>query len=217
MIIEEEVWKFFRSKGLTEKSVAAIMGNIYQESKFDPNLQEVGGDSWGLFQCRGDRLSKLKSYGTDLTHQLEFAWSELAGQNLSETGAEFQWIQNNSLMHSDFMAGNGSIADLTEAFCTNWERAGKPKMEVRKQHAQEYFNQFTGASGGYTGSSTNGDRIDSASEDDIYNNKSYRALDKEGIYRIYKLEFSGDTRGNDWYVTVNAVSQAGGVLPSINK
>lgn len=216
MSVEEEVWKFFRGKGLDEKSVAAIMGNIYQESKFDPNLQEVGGPAWGLFQWQSDRLSKLKSYGTDLTHQLEFAWSEIEGQNLSETGATFNWIQKSGyLMHSDFMAGNGSIADLTESFCVCWERAGTPMMEVRKQHAQEYFNQFTGTSGGYTDSSS--DKNTASSEDDAYNNRLYRQLDKEGIYRIYKLEFSGDTRGNDWYVTANAVSQSGGVLPLINK
>lgn len=213
MSVEEEVWKFFRGKGLPEKTTASIMGNIYQESKFDPNLQEVGGDSWGLFQCRDDRLSKLKSYGTDLTHQLEFAWSEIVGQNLSETGADFQWIQKSGyLMHSDFVAGNGSIADLTETFCVCWERAGTPMMEARKQHAQEYFNQFTGTSGTYTSSSSE----NTSSEDNFYNNKLYRQLDKEGIYRIYKLEFSGDTRGNDWYVTANAVSQSGGVLPLIN-
>lgn len=39
-------------------------------------------------------------------------------------------------------------------------------------------------------------------------------LDVDGVYRVIELDFSGETRGNDWYVTCSAVSQAG-AIPSI--
>ena len=41
-----------------------------------------------------------------------------------------------------------------------------------------------------------------------------RQLDNEGIYRIVRFTHKGDTRGNDWYTEIEAVSQAG-LLPSM--
>lgn len=41
-----------------------------------------------------------------------------------------------------------------------------------------------------------------------------RSLDKEGIYRVIRLTHRGDTRGNDWTTSVEAVSQAG-IIPSM--
>ena len=41
-----------------------------------------------------------------------------------------------------------------------------------------------------------------------------RSLDNQGIYRVITIDYSGDTRGNDWYMTIEAVSQAG-MLPSM--
>ena len=41
-----------------------------------------------------------------------------------------------------------------------------------------------------------------------------RSLDSEGIYRVITLKHRGDTRGNDWYTEIEAVSQAG-LLPSM--
>ena len=39
-------------------------------------------------------------------------------------------------------------------------------------------------------------------------------LDVDGVYRIIEIDFSGETRGNDWYISCSAVSQAG-AIPSI--
>lgn len=39
-------------------------------------------------------------------------------------------------------------------------------------------------------------------------------LDADGIYRIIKIHYSGDSRGPDWYSSVNAITQ-GGVIPSM--
>lgn len=41
-------------------------------------------------------------------------------------------------------------------------------------------------------------------------------LDPQGIYRVISCEFVGDTRGNDWYTQVSAVTQSGNV-PDILK
>ena len=36
-------------------------------------------------------------------------------------------------------------------------------------------------------------------------------LDRDGHYHIIEIVYSGDTRGNDWYMDINAVSQEGAV------
>jgi hypothetical protein len=41
----QKTWNYFTAKGLTEKQVAGIMGNIKQESTFDPQRIEGGGRS----------------------------------------------------------------------------------------------------------------------------------------------------------------------------
>ncbi|WP_027633390.1 phage protein [Clostridium hydrogeniformans] len=43
----------------------------------------------------------------------------------------------------------------------------------------------------------------------------FRSLDKDGIYRVIKLEYSGDTRGNDWYVKFETIDQLGGMIPAV--
>jgi hypothetical protein len=39
-------------------------------------------------------------------------------------------------------------------------------------------------------------------------------LDNDGIYRVIKVTYIGDTRGNDWYTEFETVSQAG-KIPSM--
>lgn len=43
-----------------------------------------------------------------------------------------------------------------------------------------------------------------------------RELDKDGIYRVIKLVYSGDTMGNDWYMNFETVSQIGGAIPAVS-
>ena len=44
--------------------------------------------------------------------------------------------------------------------------------------------------------------------------KPVRSLDNSGIYRIIEMKYDGDTRGNNWKITINAISQAGS-LPAM--
>lgn len=43
-----------------------------------------------------------------------------------------------------------------------------------------------------------------------------RPLDKDGIYRIIKIEYQGDTRGGDWYAHFSCLTQTGNMIPSIS-
>jgi cell wall-associated NlpC family hydrolase len=51
------------------------------------------------------------------------------------------------------------------------------------------------------------------------NNQSqmpYRGLDKDGIYRVIKITYQGDTRGQEWYVNFDTIDQLGGTIPSVS-
>lgn len=149
MTYQEQTWNFLRSKGLNEKSCSAIMGNIQQESGFNPDIVEGGtGIGYGLCQWSYGRRTQLEAYGTDIEHQLEFLWSELTGENTDITGASYQWINKTGyLSHDDFMSGNGSIEDLTASFCFCWERPAveSANLSYRQSSAIDYYNQFAGS------------------------------------------------------------------------
>lgn len=42
-----------------------------------------------------------------------------------------------------------------------------------------------------------------------------RSLDKDGIYRVIKMEYQGDTRGNSWFVHFETLTQLGGMIPIV--
>lgn len=145
--IERATWNFLRSKGLTEYSTSAVMGNIEAESEFDPSLVEGGtGIGFGLCQWSYERRTQLEAYGTDLNHQFNFLWAELSGV-IGDTGANYQWSNRSGyLSHNDFMSGNGSLNELTSAFCFCWERpnVALAHLSRRQDSANTYFAKFTG-------------------------------------------------------------------------
>ena len=131
--IQQYVYDFFYNKGLPHDTICAIMGNITAESAWDVDAIENGNSiGFGLCQWSFGRRDQLEAYGTTLQHQCEFLWSELTGENLDETGADFQWIadpsdavDNGAGWYCDietFLNGEEGIAYLTIAFCYCWER-----------------------------------------------------------------------------------------------
>jgi len=195
MSIEETVWNFLRGKGLPEKSAAAIMGNIYQESGFKADEVEAGsGEGYGLFQWSYERKIQLRAYGTDLQHQLDFFWSELTGENTSATGATLQWNTRGNMSLDTFLKGNGSVDELTEGFCTYWERAGTPMLGTRQEQANKYFSQ-------YTGTTPTGDSANSNSDNITVEATNYQVVansEKKGdvlFGRRYRITIS-DSDGN---------------------
>ena len=132
--IQQYVYDFLYEKGLPHISICALMGNITAESSWNPDAIEVGsGIGFGLCQWSFSRREQLEAYGTTLYHQCEFLWSELTGENTTTTGASYQWIADPAdsvdngegfyFSNADFLNGtNGTLADLTKAFCYCWER-----------------------------------------------------------------------------------------------
>lgn len=80
--VQSQVWSFFAQKGLQPHQIAGIMGNVQQESGFNPLAKgdHVNGDprAFGLFQWNDRRHNLFDSIGGqqnlgDVQKQLEFA------------------------------------------------------------------------------------------------------------------------------------------------
>lgn len=85
--IQEQIWSYFLSKGYSKEAIAAIMGNISQESGFSTTSENSIG-AYGLVQWLGPRREALNAYAaskgtspSDLLTQLEFIDKELMEMN----------------------------------------------------------------------------------------------------------------------------------------
>lgn len=162
--IQQYVYDFLYDKGLTHTTICAVMGNITGESSWDVDAIENGNSiGFGLCQWSFGRRTQLEAYGTTLQHQCEFLWSELSGQNLATTGADYQWISNPAdsvdngegfyFSNEDFLNGNGDIETLTKAFCYCWERPAYSTnhlTSLRIPSAKDFFlsMEYNGEGGG---------------------------------------------------------------------
>lgn len=120
--------QFFKSKGLTTEQAKGIIGNLYQESRFNTSAVGDRGKSFGLAQWRDSRLQGLINFankkGTkkeDLQTQLEYIWEEL---NTTEKAA----------LRALKSASN--VEQATTVFMKYYERPGTPKLENRINFAK---------------------------------------------------------------------------------
>lgn len=79
-------WGFFRGKAFTPAQSAGWLGNIQQESGFNPGAVQPGGPGRGLVQWGGGRFAALQAYAAgrrkpwqDGGMQLDFIMRELRG------------------------------------------------------------------------------------------------------------------------------------------
>lgn len=163
--IQQYFYNFMHDKGLPHITICAIMGNITGESGWNPDAIEHGNSiGFGLCQWSFGRRTQLEAYGTSLQHQCEFLWSELTGENRATTGADYQWIANPAdsvdngegfrFTIADFKVGNGTLAELTKAFCYCWERpayATNHLTSTRIPSAESFYNSMS-----YNGSGSGG-------------------------------------------------------------
>lgn len=190
--IKQYLWNFLRNKGLPEKSTAAVMGNVYAESGFDPNIIEGGnGIGFGLCQWSYGRRRQLESYGITLSHQFYFLWSELTGEDTDVTGADLQWINPPSSSVTGgtsfncpldtFMDGDGTVSFLTTAFCYCWERPAHATnhLALRIEKAEEYLKEYGGTGGGGT--------VDPPPDPDPSDNGEVLYAIEDSSYNVNKL------------------------------
>ena len=164
--VAKTVWGYLGSQGFNEISRAAILGNMWQESRMRPDAMQNGpvspestksGYAYGLIQWDGGRrsnlLKQLGSNWSNVNYQLNFLMSEFNG---SERGCFSRGGVYSSV--NDFKNAP-EISTATSQFCTCFERAGKAKMSTRISAAKYFYEAFTGTTA----------PTDSSSTDDSYN------------------------------------------------
>lgn len=153
------VWNYFKNKGLNDKAIAGIMGNIQQESGFNSSVVNKSSGASGIFQWLGGRKNGLQDYAkslgkswTDLQVQLDYAWKELQGSEKKSLAS----LQRNDL----------SASQHASEFDRLFERSGGSAVGKRQDYANQYFNQFQGTNGGAgIGIDTSQQAIDQAKSD----------------------------------------------------
>lgn len=118
--VGEHIWNYLSSKGLGSLAIAGIMGNMQQESGFNPKIMEGGGESdevnldsdrgYGLCQWSFSRKQDLANFAQsqgkssgDLETQLDFMLSELSrGDTISKMDNAGSAGQAAYIFHSDF-------------------------------------------------------------------------------------------------------------------
>ena len=152
--IQEKFWQFFVADGYTKEAVAGMMGNVQQESSFDPAVVESNPNSvdarggYGLIQWTGGRRVRLEEAAkkqkrpvNDIQFQLEHMKMELdEGHN---------WMSivegDNEKYTFDKFRKTNDIEFAMHAFCWMFERPERgPKANVplRLEFAHKYYKEF---------------------------------------------------------------------------
>lgn len=118
------------------------------------------------------------------------------------------WIRNDDAHHVAIYAGDNSI------YAASTDQKDFPDQVLYEPLYGDYVigrpDVLINAGGGY---------FPSASGQNTTNNNSqtlFRGLDKDGIYRVIKLTYQGDTRGNSWACSFETIDQLGGAIPVVS-
>jgi beta-lactamase class A len=241
---EQKVWNYFKNKGLDDNAVAGIMGNISQESGFDPeNIQDPAGrtkdpsgisSGWGLVQWTpGSKvLDAAKRAGvTTPIHELQ---SQL----------DVIWYQANSFappsgkgIIEEFKRNSTSPKESASAWERLMEAAGDPRMERRWAAAAVIYNKYKGTGGtSTTNNIPSGDLVNCSCNDPTIQPSAASGLDgaikdatrtagshEEGATAVSVASIDGqissDVGGDDQKQTrsVYKIYVAYGVMYSIEK
>lgn len=133
-----QIADFLLAKGMPIEGVAAVLGNIEQESTFNPKSDS--GSYIGLVQWGGSRATQLKQFAqsknkewTDTDIQLEFMWKELTSNGYSTVKTK---LMNDS-----------DVNNATEYFAKNYEKCVNgdgsiQQLDKRQQYAQKWYEEL---------------------------------------------------------------------------
>lgn len=123
--------------------IAALCGNLWQESTINPALHQQGsGTAYGLFQWDGSRKTALLNWLSQNGYSADSAEGQIA-YFIHEDFWSAKPISTSNGIHNLTEFLQSSITDidlLTEIFCDCWEIAGTPMMANRKRYARECYD-----------------------------------------------------------------------------
>ncbi|WP_242359020.1 phage tail tip lysozyme [Lactococcus petauri] len=142
------VYNYLKPKGGTLEGIAAILGNFQQESSIDPTAIQsgqsfedklaydpsVGGYAIGLAQWDTGRRVNLLNYAKAKKEP----WTQIKTQMSFATEGDDPADRTIFMEIAQSKVGK-SVPELTEYFCTHWERAGIANMQARVQNALNWY------------------------------------------------------------------------------
>lgn len=139
---EEYVYIYLHEKmNLNTAATAGILGNIYYESKFEPNLHGDSETSYGICQWHKSRKDRLKAYCKEnyldyktLDGQLQFMEHEL-NNHYKKTFKKIKAVDNTE---------KGCL-EAAKYWCYEYERpAGRVEANKRRSaKAKKYFKKYS--------------------------------------------------------------------------
>lgn len=167
---KDQIWVHLKNIGYGDIQAAAIMGNLYQESRYDPKAQQGGGRlpgrglaQWSVHERWQDLLSYASSEGLDpwsIEAQVKFIHREMRYGYISSrmnSRASRYGGQSGAHGYEAFSTVN-DITKATEFFCKEFEIAGVAMMSVRVNEAKKVYKDYKGTyQGGEESSVTVGD------------------------------------------------------------
>ena len=143
--IPQTIWNFLIGKGLSSTTTAAIMGNICQESRYQPGIENPDSGAYGICQWTETRKEALARVAagmgvpmSDINAQLNHLWNELTAPGSMEAEA----LQ-------DTIACGNDLEKATITFCGSYEsgkgfergREYECNYPARIEFAKEAFNK----------------------------------------------------------------------------
>lgn len=138
--VAKRVVKYFIDEGgFSPAGACAIAGNMQQESSFNPGLSD--GTNFGLcsWTNAGGRADNMKKHaGSDWKKDVEGQCSFIL-KELKEGGSGYKKLLNQLKENKN---SESWCKELTEKFCTVYERAGTPMMSNRKKYAVNVWKKI---------------------------------------------------------------------------
>ena len=167
---EEKIWNFFVGQGLSGQATAGIMGNLQQESTFDPSAHQTAGawadmsnnynEAVGLFQWDGgNRPQMIKaaesqglalqvletSSDQNLAWQLNYSLGQMKGTSPTGTQNVFGGLQKSP---------QSTDPKAAATFFNHGFESGSDPGGVRESNAATIYAKYSGGGGGGSSSSS---------------------------------------------------------------
>ena len=151
-----KAWNYFKAKGLSDIAVAAICGNINQESGFNTRSASKTGAFRGMCQWDAGRWGRLqKKYpgeaAYDLLNQLDFAWSEM--QKGGCRPKTLIWLSRAKQLEWLGESNKGAVWHFCywyEGAVSDSKKYGIQEYDERLQFAKKWLKAFGGREGAVT-------------------------------------------------------------------
>jgi cell wall-associated NlpC family hydrolase len=211
---------------------SGIRNKIIAEAKKlcdDPNVGyrwgghgETDSDGKTYYDCSGFTAHCYSIANLEINTTSETQWGQCQAKGMYniELGSALPgdlvfWFKGDDAYHVAIYAGNNSV------YAASTDNKAFPDQVLYESLYGDYKigrpDCMIKADGGEFPSANNNTSSSSDSSNSSDTSQTlFRSLDKDGIYRVIKITYEGDTRGDSWYLNFETIDQLGGVIPSVS-